>query len=129
LLTSEQRALGLSPGASFFVLFHKSLGHSLGGCHSGDVLLFAQKAVAFAISDYDMANAGEPVDQPTLDVAPHLHDGNAEVNGGFSDLERASIAKCDSFGPFLEFFFCQRLANALESLCTCRHNMTTHTPT
>ena len=41
-------------------------------------------------------------DQPTLDVPPQLHDGNAEINCGFFDLEGTSIAKCDSFGPFLE---------------------------
>jgi hypothetical protein len=110
------------------VLFHQSLGHSLGGCHSGDVLLFAQKAVAFATSDYDMANAGEPVDQPALDVPPHLHHRNAEVNGRFFDLEGPSIAKCDLFGPFLEFFFCQRFSEALVSLCSA-HNVMSNTPT
>ena len=68
-------------------------------------------------------------DQPTLDVPPQLHDGNAEINCGFFDLEGTSIAKCDSFGPFLEFFFCQRFTEALASLCTCRHNTMIHTPT
>ena len=119
----------LPSGASFFVLFHKLLGHSLGGCHSGDVLLFAQKAVTFRTRDEDMANAGKSANQPATDVPPDLHDRNAQINGGFFDLECTSIAKCNSFCPRLEFFLCQRLCRALPSSCIGSHNVTTNTPT
>jgi hypothetical protein len=58
-----------------------------------DVGLFAKKAVAFGLRDDDMANTGKPGNQPALDVAPDLHNRNAQVNGRFFNFESAPVAK------------------------------------
>jgi hypothetical protein len=65
------------------------------GCEFSDVLLLAQEAIALGFGNDDMANTGKPGKKPTLDVAPDLHNRNAQVNGRFFDFESAPIAKAN----------------------------------
>jgi hypothetical protein len=58
-----------------------------------DVGLLAKKAVAFHFRDNNVTNAGKPGDQSAQDVAPNLHDRNAEIGGRFFDLESTSIGE------------------------------------
>ncbi len=74
-----------------------------------DVVLFAKKAIAFRFRDDDMANTGKSGNKPALDVAPDLHDRNAQVNRRFFNFESAPVAK--------------------GNLCTGAHDANTNTPT
>jgi hypothetical protein len=58
-----------------------------------DVLLLAQEAIALAFGNDDVADTGKSGNKPALDVAPDLHNRNAQVNGRFFNFESAPVAK------------------------------------
>jgi hypothetical protein len=89
-----------------------------------DVVLFVKKPIELRFRDDDMANTRQSGNQSAADVAPDLHNRNAQVNGRFFDFESASFAKFMTFERFFE-----QSAELAWNLCLGVHDANTNTPT